>query len=177
MIPLSPVAAQGSDGRSGFTLLELLVALFIIGIIISMAVLSVGGGGAREILKEESRRLKALIELAAREAILNQREYGLRLTPGSYRFQMLDEEHGWRTPPDDTLLKARRLPETIRFTVLIEGLEANIEPLASDPPQLLFFSSGEITPFEMELHNRQEDRFRLVGTLTGELTLSTGQEP
>ena len=60
--------------QSGFTLLELLVVLVIIGILLTMASLSVGGGGEQRQLREEAERITALLALAADEAILKNRE-------------------------------------------------------------------------------------------------------
>ena len=51
----------------GFTLLEIMVVLVLVGIITSFALLSVGGG-PRERLAEEARRLAALVELHQQEA-------------------------------------------------------------------------------------------------------------
>ena len=53
----------------GFTLLEIMVVMVLIGILSSLAVLSIGGG-PRDRLAEEGRRLAALVELHQQEAIL-----------------------------------------------------------------------------------------------------------
>ena len=55
--------------HGGFTLLELLLVILIIGIILSFAALSIGRGNERAI-EDEMRRLAGLIELAAQEATL-----------------------------------------------------------------------------------------------------------
>ena len=67
--PLTRIVAIHSK-PSGFSLLELLVVLFIIGILVTMFTLSVGvTGGDREV-DNEIDRLQALLKLAGEEAIM-----------------------------------------------------------------------------------------------------------
>jgi general secretion pathway protein H len=67
----------------GFTLLEIMVVLVLIGIITSFALLSVGGG-PRDRLAEEAQRLAALVELHQQEAILSGELRGIRFARTGY---------------------------------------------------------------------------------------------
>ena len=60
-----------------FTLIELLVVIVLLGILVSVAVLSVGGSSTSRELRDEARRLAALIGVMSDEAVLDSREYGL----------------------------------------------------------------------------------------------------
>ncbi len=137
--------------NSGFTLLELMVVLVIIGVIIGFATLSIGDAGRGERIETEARRLAALIQLSGDEAILNASQLGLLLTPEGYRFLTLGEEQ-WQPVEGDRLLRARKLPEGVAVELRVEGLPVAVE---EDPeelkPHLIFASSGDRTPFEMEL--------------------------
>ena len=77
---------------TGFTLLELLVALVLIGIILSFAVFTLGDGGEDRRIKEEANRFYYLIKLAQEEAILNAREWLLEIDSQGYQFSVLTDE-------------------------------------------------------------------------------------
>lgn len=148
------VCVNGS-GRAcrGFTLLELMVVLVIIGIIITFAVLSVGDGGRQDRLEQEARRLQALFSLASEEAVLRSRELGVVLQRQSYEFVAYDGEK-WQAISDDTLFRKHVLPESMTFKLFIDGLPVDLRELPEKSekgptPQLLFFSSGERQPFEL----------------------------
>ncbi len=135
----------------GFTLLELMVVMVIIGVIIGFAALSIGDGGRGERIETEARRLAALMQLTGDEAILNGSQLGLFLTPEGYRFLMLGEKK-WEPVEGDQLLRARKLPDGVAVELRVEGMPVVVE---KDPkklePHLIFLSSGDRTPFEMEL--------------------------
>ena len=137
--------------QRGFTLLEILVVLVIIGILASMAVLNIGDRRG-DMLKKESLRSTTLIDLARNEAILEAREYGLGLWRGHYQFYELDEStNQWAPLLSDTHLHPRELPETIEPLLEIENQEIVLDAKAPDKPQILILSSGETTAFRLTL--------------------------
>ena len=130
---------------SGFTLLELLVVVFIIGILSAMFTLSVGLIGGDQDLETETDRLIAVIQLASDEAIMQGRELGMRFYPDGYEFARFQEDFveyydiadsdqgdpSDKTPQSDQsewivlngkeLLGQRSLPEGILLELEIDG--------------------------------------------------------
>lgn len=175
--PLSSVAVPSRARSSGFTLLELLVVLVLIGIIISFAVLSVGDGGRQERLQQEAERLATLISLAGEEAVLQSVELGVVLQPQGYLFVVFGED-GWLPLAGDDLFREHRLPDGVELTLFMDGLRVALasrdkgeEQEKGLMPQLLFYSSGERTPFELSLGYREGAAlaYRLQGPLLGAL--------
>lgn len=175
---IAPGALRALPRRGrGFTLLEILVVVFIIGVIATLAMLSVDNRAADDRLQREARRLHALLETAGEEAVLFGVELGFEVVPDGYRFLRLDAD-GW-TPVDagDSPLRPRTLAGGVTLRLIREGEERRLagdEDEDGGPnPDVLFLSSGEITPFELSLTaSGTTTRYRYEGGLTGELKMT-----
>lgn len=156
---------------AGFTLLELLVVVFIIGIMATMFTLSVGvAGGTDRELRRETERLQTLLALALEDAGFQSRELGLRLYPARYEFSVFDrgdpfnpDDDQW-VPIEDDVLGSRELPEAFVLELEIEDRSVNLERSEKDvekkyEPQLFIFSSGDFSDsFAIHLRSLEEDR-------------------
>ncbi len=104
--------------QRGFTLLELVVVIFIIGIMTGFAVMSIGLGQADE-TEREAKRLRAILELALEEAVLNGRDLGLIVNEDGYQFTEFVAGL-WMPIEEDDLLHPRVLPEVIRLKLELD---------------------------------------------------------
>ena len=144
----------------GFTLVEILVVVVIMAVVISLAVLSIGVTGRDPQLDEESRRLKALVDLLHERAVLEGRDFGLRIEPTAYEFTVYDPDRNrWLTIVGETEFRRRELPKGVNFILELDSqvvvLKAIARTFASDlpppPPQVAIAASGEGTPFRLTL--------------------------
>jgi len=165
-------ANLNKQAETGFTLLEVLVVLLMIGIILGFATLSVDLGGQERLLEQETKRLQALLSLAQEEAILENRSLGLRLEADGYQFYQLDEAERWQSLETDDSLRPRQLPALMRLSVEIDGLAVKVHDEDAATPQIALLSSGEITPFRCTFQFAEEARsYRLEGAASGQLQL------
>lgn len=110
--------ARALTGHRGFTLIEILAVLFIIGIVLTFATLSIGNRAASDRLHHEARRLDSLMQLASQHAVIDGVEIGFDITPDGYQFLRLDT-NGW-TPitASDKPLRKRKLPAPMHLSVV-----------------------------------------------------------
>lgn len=73
------IKTSTAGNKKGFTLLELLVVLFIIGITVSVVAVSVGRFHDKTLFTEEARRIYLTTKHARETAILERREVAFRL--------------------------------------------------------------------------------------------------
>jgi len=111
---------RGPHRRRGFTLIELLVVLVIIGLLVSLAVLSLGDNRG-EVVKREADRLVALLKLARDEATLSGEPVGLHVYEDGYTFLSQQNADKWVAMTGDRTLGPRKVPEVVRLDVLVDG--------------------------------------------------------
>lgn len=145
---------------TGFTLLEMMVVVAIIGIILTFAVLAIGGDRRAEELERESRQFAELLRLGSEQALLRGEEWAVQLTPDEYRF-LVYTDTDWVAQPDD-LFRTRSLADDTRLEIELEGRELVLETPDEIKPTLLLYSSGEISPFvAVFAANATEQRYQV----------------
>lgn len=139
----------------GFTLLEVLVVVMIIGVLAGIAVLAIGLRPQGDRLELEARRLAALLELGAEEAQLRGIELGFARTQDGYQFLATVPDAGvWQVYEDSGPFRPRRFQVPLEAVLRVEQrLVPPPDPQAEPEPEVLLLSSGEITPFELALRD------------------------
>ena len=151
--------------QHGFTLLELMVVIVLIGIILTFVVGSVGDGGRRDRIQREAQRITALVEMVGEEAVLQSSVMGMHFLQHGYEFMRYNGQK-WKLIEKDELLRPRTLDSMMEMQLLVEGFHIDLEavtPAAASEdededdekegpkPQVVFLSSGERSAFELTL--------------------------
>lgn len=182
-----PISAAGMPATEavrvsrGFTLLELMVVLVLIGILTGAAVLRLRAADPAAQAEALASRLRAQMTLLRDEAELGASARALRVETDGYRLLGADDRGGWqlldaqRWPP-------ARLPETLRLQ-LGDG-KADERPQAPSPrpqrparrdpqapPQLFWWPSGEATPFTLDILLDGTPVYRLRGDGLGRVVV------
>ncbi|MEJ2515833.1 MAG: type II secretion system minor pseudopilin GspH [Gammaproteobacteria bacterium] len=174
--------------QAGFSLLELLVVVVIVGLMAGMAVFSIGAVGRETPAETEARRLTALLQLVSEEALVQGRDFGLEIFSDGYRFLSWDPDSRlWVVPAGDELLRARSFPEDLQVGLVVEGREIALseqggrreERRDQVAPHVAISAGGEFTPFELYVAEAFEPRaWLLTGAANGTLDLiEPGEEP
>ena len=130
-------------GCRGFTLIEMLTVIVVISVVAGMIQVVVSMSPGRE-ARQQAHHFLQLLQSTRESAVLEGREYGLRLDSDNYQLMRV-EQSVWRR-----LGPAHRLPAGLFMSLEQEG-----QPLVlSDHPghpQILLLSSDEFSPFTLRL--------------------------
>jgi general secretion pathway protein H len=147
-------------GSRGFTLIEILVVVVIIGIVVSMATLSVSVLGRDNQTEEQARRLWAILRQAREEAELQGLNIGLYFAAEEYEFLRFDPLTSFWVPiGGDKLYATRKLPEDLRYRIWLDSREIVLKPRL---PERSTPDAGDADDEEAELPQalRTIDRLR-----------------
>ena len=164
--------------RCGFTLLEMLLVLAIVGILATVVALGFTDSGRHRHLRAEAERLARLVELARGEALRRNEIWGLRVAEGRFGFQRYDRATGDWIEVARRPFQARPAEEAVTFRIATnagdrERLDEQLQALAdeaanfdredAEPPDVAIFPGGEVTPFEVTVFLDRGERTRLEG--------------
>ena len=195
MNPARPCRGSGWPYKGGgFTLIEVLVVVVIIGTISAIVVLGLGNFGDDRELRNAARRMIALIEMTSDEATLQGRDFGLEVLQSGYRFVEFDPlTEQWSEIIGDDLMRPRSLAHDTEFDLFLEDRRILLKVDAAETqksgdddnrdladdylPHILVLSSGDITPFVLDIfRNTDRASIQLSASPTGELKVGTDEE-
>lgn len=162
-----PVARslRAAPRQRGFTLIEILIVIIILGLLATVALFSLGGSTVRRELEQQSRELLLVLQVASERAILDNSEIGVQVENNQVRFlYYVPREQSWEEFTQRPF-KSQEWADTLAIALETESdpprMPTNEEN--NERPDLVFFSSGETTPFRlsMSLAETPDYRFRI----------------
>ncbi|WP_237883749.1 type II secretion system minor pseudopilin GspH [Pseudomonas sp. PGPR40] len=125
----------------GFTLLELMIVIVLIGVLLGMVSFATGPNPARQ-ARLEAHGFISVIQHLRERAVLDGEEYGIRLNNSGYRAMRLTA-YGW-----EPMAALHIWPDNLQLRLEQDG-DALILGADEGAPQLLMFSSDETSPFTL----------------------------
>ncbi|MCC7199355.1 MAG: type II secretion system minor pseudopilin GspH [Gammaproteobacteria bacterium] len=176
------IPGRASSRQRGFTLIELLVVVLIIGILVTIATISIGVLGEDSQLESEATRFTDVVELGLEQSQLEGRDFAVLLDDQGYDVRSFDgRTERWLTVEDDPWFRRRELPAGVVFSLMLEGRRIVLKreaELEEPQPQLILYASGDATPYELTLSRPgTPQRITLKGAANGTIEVSRDQTP
>lgn len=156
--------------QRGFTLLEVMLVLLLVGLLTSVVALNLGGRSSQQQIQQEVLRFMQAFQFVAEQAQLQQQEWGLVVANEGYAFAYYSAD-GWQLAQQPAITRQYALPEGMSLQLELEGLPGDEFNLLSQLswqqetddrwqnaqdnakktpfPQVFILSSGEISPFRL----------------------------
>lgn len=144
--------------ENGFSLIELMIVVLIIGISTSMAVIYIDTSDDR--LKSEAKRLFAMVQLARDDAIFKGESLGLVIKPDEYSFSRLED--GKWIQIIEKPYRVFELSSDLKLRSLSKNNQADL---------IYFLPTGESSEFQVWISNNNDSEYVLNGNILGELSL------
>lgn len=157
------VAILKFNKLKGFTLIEILIVLVIIGIIMSFAVVSYGDFGETRQLKMAQQHFVDQIKLVQTKAIISTKTYGLNISTKDHTFfQFSPRTKKWLTINEPIFKKTAFPPhKKLNYT----------HPSSKQTPEIIISPDGQITPFTFELTSQSNESAIIEVKANGEIAL------
>ena len=137
----------------GFTLVEVLIVVALIAITMSLVLPDYFGVSQRQQVQGLAEDLRNKIELARDKALQQNQEWGLDIDKDSITFSTLDVLNQQWTPLSDRPFNTFSFSDIAVISLNVENHSVPVSYENEELPSLIIFSSGEVSPFEIEIRS------------------------
>lgn len=155
----------GMKNKAGFTLIEILVVLFIIGITLGFAMLAFGDFGSKRRIVIAAEQFVNYVKFIQQEAILETGTLGILFDSNSYQVMRFQPLKNWQFMPKKGIFHQQHFPHNA-----IIHLENNLTKKGE--PQIVINAAGDMTPFRLNLGSNEEENIaKVIGEQDGSIAL------
>ncbi len=171
----------------GFTLIEILIVIVIIGIISATTIMAVGDAGRGRRVQAAAIQLKNALELAQEQAVLTESVLGIEVQPHGYRFLQfslnIDKENrkinaSWQPIKNSTILSQQTLASYINLHINIKDTpfqamqDKLMRSTKETKPQAIIMPDSGFTPFVLTVSNHNgKPAYYIAGDNAGNIRL------
>ena len=173
VIPTLTLPLKGGRNKSGFSLIEVLVVLVIIGVVVAAVTFSIHVKNNGQAVRSAANIVRSRLLYAEQQAVIQSATLGVAFTQKGYQFYRLVDntdqaQFTWQVVTAQQALSFQSWPHEIRLSLSLPN-----EPNALIPnhlpqaPVIVFAASGTITPFMLMIGH-----YKIVGKYSGEVIIS-----
>ena len=167
-VPLNCFTAFAKTNM-GFTLIEILVVILIVGITLSFALMAFGDFGEKRRIVISAEQFSQYVKLAQQQAILETTTLGIGIHKNGYQVMRLSPKAKWLPMSSNSIFHEQHFPK---------GLLINLQNNASSRgnPSIIIDSSGDMTAFTLTFGSaKQPSIVSIIGEHNG--ALHTAKSP
>lgn len=162
---LKSVIGMQNKASQGFTLIEIMVVILIVGITLGFALLAFGDFGSQRRILMAAEQFINYVNFVEQQAILGSNTLGIRIEPHGYQALRYQSPQQWLPMSKQTNIREQYFPKNAMVS-LSSGFPHK------NAPQIIVQSSGDITPFTLTFGTKsQEYMVTIVGRHDGTLEL------
>jgi len=167
-LALTPPNKKTEDKEAGFTLVEILCVLVLLGLTAGLVVLNLPKPAPP--IQTEISGVTTLLNLAARESVIDGKSRGVDFTTDGLEILRYDGE--WVAEHDQAFDHISGLGLTVEEQEidLIDRTKSKAKEDEELPPLIYFDSTGNVTPFILSFNGRDES-FRLQPDPRGRIVM------
>lgn len=176
LLDVGLAAPKCAARRRGFTLVELLIVLFIISIVTSVVLISIRHNENKQ-LETIAQEIGGRLQLAEEQAMLMPAVIGLLFDGRSFEFVQYDttkKKPAW-VPYDDNVLTSFTVPDGAVVSIKLKNeAEEKEEDKKTEEkeikPIIIISTNGDITPFTISIAaNGKQPKFSIDGNENGNI--------
>jgi general secretion pathway protein H len=157
---------------AGYTLIEVLIVIFIISIVTTVTLLTISRNENRDI-ENFAKEMTQIVALAEEQAMLEPNVLGITLASQDVRFASLGKDNKTQKsvwlPLNDHVLKHFDIPANIQVSLEVAG--KTVELSGGALPQIIFSTNGDVTPFVMYIGKKgKKPRFAITADADGNVS-------
>ena len=141
--------------RNGFTLIEVMLVIVLVGLMVSVIQFSASGDKSEEMLEMSSKRFAGVFNIAAEYGMLNNIELGLMIDKKGYQFLGYDGDK-WTDVSENKMFSRFDLPEGIELVLQLDDLPIE-EPQLFDTELFNVLQEDNKDPDETLSEDRDSD--------------------
>lgn len=151
----------GMQTDRGFTLIEILVVVLIVGITLGFALLAFGDFGGSRRITVGAERFANYMRLVQQQAILESSTLGIRLTHEGYQVFRFQMPSSWEVLSKKKIFHLQHFSSNTIISLEKKGKKSN--------PDIIINSSGDMTPFQLQFGDRQHTLATVTATHDGQV--------